>query len=160
TLFSPPWPEIALAAGRTTTPYMRALKKRAGFKTYTVILMDPRTGPRTADLFWVPEHDARRGPNVIATLTAPHVFSPERLVALRAARDHAIAALRMPRVAVLVGGPNERYRYSEPVIARLAALVRSLADLGAGVMLTVSRRTPPELVAALDAALAGADAIF
>lgn len=160
TLFSPPWPEIALAAGRTTTPYMRALKKRAGFKTYTVILMDPRTGPRTADLFWVPEHDARRGPNVIATLTAPHVFSPERLVALRAAPDHAIAALRMPRVAVLVGGPNERYRYSEPVIARLAALVRSLADLGAGVMLTVSRRTPPELVAALDAALAGADAIF
>jgi hypothetical protein len=160
TLFAPPWPQVALAAGRTTTPYIRALKKKAGLKTYTVILMDPRTGPSTADLFWVPEHDARRGPNVIATLTAPHPLSPERLADLRKAPDAAIDALRKPRLAVLVGGPNERYRYPQTVIDRFAALVRSAADLGAGLMITVSRRTPPDLVAALEEAVAGAGAIF
>ncbi len=159
-LFAPPWPEIALAAGRTTTPYLRALKRTAGFQTYTVIMMDPRTGPGSADLFWVPEHDKRRGPNVIATLTAPHPLSPARLAALRREAHHALDALPAPRVAVLVGGPNERYRYPPPVIAGLARLVGSLADLGAGLMVTASRRTPPDLVAALEAAIAGTPAVL
>jgi hypothetical protein len=160
TLFAPPWPQIALAAGRTTTPYIRALKKKAGLKIFSVVLMDPKTGPGTADLFWVPEHDRRRGPNVVATLTAPHPLSPERLAELRKAPDTAIDALKRPRVAVLVGGPNERYRYPKPVIDRLAASVRSLAGLGAGLMITVSRRTPAALVSALDEAVSGTDAIF
>jgi mitochondrial fission protein ELM1 len=160
TLFAPPWPQIALAAGRTTTPYIRALKKKAGLKTYTVIMMDPKTGPGTADLFWVPEHDKRRGPNVIATLTPPHPLSPARLAEIRSQPDSAIDALPAPRLAVLVGGPNKRYAYPAPVIERLVTLVRSAADLGAGLMITASRRSPPELIAALDAALAGTGAIF
>jgi mitochondrial fission protein ELM1 len=158
--FAPPWPQIALAAGRTTTPYIRALKRKAGFRTYTVIMMDPGTGPGAADLFWVPEHDRRRGPNVIATLTAPHPLSPARLAEIRARPDAAIDALAAPRLAVLVGGPNERYRYPAAVIDGFGALVRSAADCGAGLMVTASRRTPPALIAALDAALAGTNAIF
>ena len=158
--FAPPWPQIALAAGRTTTPYIRALKKKAGLKTFTAIMMDPKTGAGTADLFWVPLHDGRRGPNVISTLTSPHRFSPERLARLRSEPDLAIAALPVPRVAVLIGGPNDRYHYPEPVISRLVETVRSLSALGAGLMITVSRRTPEALVHALDAALAGASVIF
>lgn len=149
TAFAPPWPRIAFAAGRTTTPYIRALKRRAGLKTFTVVMLDPKTGPGSADLFWVPEHDTRRGPNVVTTLTAPHAYSVERLAELRARPDAAIGALKSPRVAVLVGGPNERYLYPEPVIRRFAALVRSLAESGAGLMITASRRTPRQLIAAL-----------
>lgn len=160
TPFAPPWPQIALAAGRTTTPYIRALKKKAGLKTFTVVMMDSKTGPRTADLFWVPEHDKRRGPNVVSTLTAPHPLSPARIADIRSRSDAAIDALNAPRLAVLVGGPNDRYRYSPQVIDRLATLVRSAAELGAGLMITVSRRTPPELVAALDRAVKDARAIF
>lgn len=160
TMFAPPWPEIALAAGRTTTPYIRALKRKAGLATYTVVMMDPKTGPGTADLFWVPQHDKRRGPNVVTTLTAPHPLSPARLAAIRSRPEDAIGVLRTPRVAILLGGPNKYYRYPPAVIDRLAALVRSAADLGAGLMITASRRTPTELIAALDAALAGTGAIF
>ncbi len=160
TLFAPPWPQIAFAAGRTTTPYIRALKKKAGFKTYTVAMMDPRTGPGTADLIWVPEHDKRRGPNVISTLTAPHPLSPARLAGLRSRPDAAIDALPTPRIAVLVGGPNERYLYPDAIIGKLATLVRSLAELGGGLMITASRRTPPELAAAIETAIAGTPAIF
>lgn len=149
TPFAPPWPRIAFAAGRTTTPYIRALKRRAGLKTFTVVMLDPKTAPGTADLFWVPQHDTRRGPDVITTLTAPHTFSDEKLAELRKHPDPAIAALAGPRVAVLVGGPNERYRYPEPVIHRFSALARSLADSGASLMITTSRRTPDDLVAAL-----------
>ncbi|WP_245257680.1 mitochondrial fission ELM1 family protein [Hyphomicrobium zavarzinii] len=160
TPFAPPWPQIAIAAGRTTTPYIRALKKKAGLKTFTVVLMDPKTGPRTADLVWVPEHDRPRGPNVVVTLTAPHPLSPERLADLRARPSGAITALKSPRVAVLVGGPNDRYRYPKPVIDKLSETVRSLAGLGAGLMITASRRTPPELVATLDDVAREAGALF
>ncbi|WP_072391342.1 mitochondrial fission ELM1 family protein [Hyphomicrobium sp. CS1GBMeth3] len=160
TPFAPPWPAIALAAGRTTTPYIRALKRKAGLATYTVILMDPKTGPGTADLFWVPEHDARRGTNVVTTLTAPHPLSPTRLAEIRADPDPAITALPTPRIAVLVGGPNDRYQYPPHVIARLMDCVQSLVALGAGLMITTSRRTPPELVVALQEAIRGTGAIL
>lgn len=160
TPFEPPWPEIALAAGRTTMPYIRALKKRAGAGIYTVILMDPRIGRGAADLFWVPGHDRRRGANVLTTLAAPHPFSPLRLASIREAGDAHLERLPAPRIAVLIGGPNGRYRYPQPAIERLVACVRSLADLGAGLMLTASRRTPPSLVAALEAATAGTGALF
>ena len=53
-----------------------------------------------------------------------------------------IAALPQPRVAVLLGGPNGDFRYTPAALARLAAALQSLAGLGAGLMITPSRRTP------------------
>jgi hypothetical protein len=160
TPFAPPWPDIAIAIGRTTTPYIRALKRKAGLKTYTVILLNPGTGAATADLFWVPEHDRRRGANVMTTLASPHIYSAERLAAIRREPNAAIDALPAPRVAVLVGGPNDRYSYPEPVVRRLVDTVRSLAGLGVGIMMTVSRRTPKSLADALAEAAQGTRAIF
>ncbi len=107
-----PIPPIAFATGRLTTPYIRALKKKAGLKTFTVILLDPKVSAASADLFWVPEHDKRRGANVVTTLTSPHRFSPARLAELRREMPANIAALPAPRVAVLLGGPNGDYRFT------------------------------------------------
>jgi mitochondrial fission protein ELM1 len=145
--FRPPWPDFAIAVGRLTTPYIRRLKRAAGRLTYTVILLDPKVGAAAADLFWVPEHDARRGPNVMTTLTAPHSFTPQRLADLRRTMPAEIAGLPAPRVAVSVGGPNGDYRYTPAAIAYLVAALQSLSALGAGLMITPSRRTPPEIAA-------------
>jgi uncharacterized protein len=145
--FRPPWPDFAIAIGRLTTPYIRALKAAAGLATYTIILQDPKVATTAADLFWVPEHDERRGPNVVTTLTAPHGFSPARLAELRRQLPPPIAALPSPRVAVALGGPNGDYRYSAAAMAYLIAALNSLRALGAGLMLTPSRRTPPEILA-------------
>jgi len=147
--FHPPWPDFAFAIGRLTIPYIRRLKQAAGLATYTVILLDPKVSPRTADLFWVPEHDKLRGPNVITTLTAPHTFSSRRLGELRGHLPVEIAALPSPRVAVLLGGPNGDYRYTQPRVARLTSALQSLAGLGAGLMITASRRTPPDVTSFL-----------
>ncbi|HML29004.1 MAG TPA: mitochondrial fission ELM1 family protein [Hyphomicrobium sp.] len=156
----PPWPAVAFATGRTTIPYIRALKRRAGLQTYTVILMDPRTGSDSADLIWVPEHDRRRGANVITTLTAPHRFSPERIATLRAVLPPEIAALPKPRIACLIGGPNGDYRYAAADEERLVHALRGLAESGAGLMITTSRRTPERLGALIKDAIAGKRAIF
>src|SRR5215468_1657035 len=62
--FCPPWPDFAMSIGRLTTPYIRRLRQLAGLATYTVILQDPRVAAKTADLFWVPEHDMPRCPSL------------------------------------------------------------------------------------------------
>jgi len=151
--FSPPWPRIAMSIGRLTTPYIRALKQRAGEATFTIILQDPKVSLRTADMFWVPEHDRLRGANVGTTLTAPHRFSPDRLAALRKSMPKAIAALPQPRVAVLLGGSNGDYIYSPEALQRLADRLAELGRLGAGLMVTPSRRSDPALAAHAKAAV-------
>ena len=158
--FAPPWPQIAIGCGRLTTPYIRALRKANPFATYTVILLDPKTGPGTADLFWVPEHDRRRGPNVISTLTSPHRYSPERLAELRASVPLAIAALPSTRIGVLIGGPNGDYRFTPADVTRLVGLMADLTRRGAGLMITFSRRTPPDLAAGIEAATRDAPRIL
>jgi uncharacterized protein len=144
--FRPPWPDFAIAIGRLTIPYIRRLKQAAGLATYTAILLDPKVSAKAADLFWVPEHDKLRGFNVITTLTAPHTFSPQRLAELRRHVLPEIAALPQPRVAVLLGGPNGDYRYTPKCVAHLTAALQSLGKLGAGLMITASRRTPADVV--------------
>jgi mitochondrial fission protein ELM1 len=141
--FGPPWPVIAIATGRASIPYIRALKRKAGFSTYTVVLQDPKSGPGTADLIWV-----------------PHSFSAERLAKLRETAPPAVAALPGPRVAVILGGKNGVYKFTENDDVRLAASIRSLAGLGASFMITPSRRTHQRLIAAVDSATAGAPRIL
>jgi hypothetical protein len=157
TAFAPPWPAVAIATGRAAIPYLRELKRRAGVATFTVVLLDPQTGPNTADLIWVPEHDRRRGPNVFTTPTSPHGFAPERIAALRAAGvPPEIAALPHPRVAVLLGGRNGVYRFSAADDRRLARSLASLAGLGASFLITPSRRTHAGLMEVTEAATRGA----
>jgi hypothetical protein len=48
-------------------------------------------------------------------------------------------------VAVLVGGPSRHYRFDAEDAARFLADLSRLAETGAGLMATASRRTPPAL---------------
>lgn len=158
--FAPPWPTVAIATGRASIPYIRALKRAAGPATFTVVLQDPKTGPGVADLIWVPAHDKRRGANVITTLTAPHSFNAGRLDALRAQPAPEIAVLPAPRVTVVLGGKNAVYKFTDEDDARLCRALSSLKDLGASFMVTPSRRTHQRLINAAEAATRGAPRIF
>lgn len=149
---APPWPDIAIATGRLAMPALRSLKSLVGIGTYRVALQDPRTSSSVADLIWCPEHDKRRGANVITTLTSPHPFSADVLEELRARPLASIAELPTPRIGVIVGGPNKVFSYTSDDITRLAEGVEAVARSGAGLMITPSRRTPPELMAAIDKA--------
>lgn len=150
--FAPPWPDVAISLGRGSVPYMRALRRRAGAATFTVVMQDPKTGLGTADMIWVPEHDRLRGPNVFTTLTAPHGFTAARLAELRRRMPADIAALPPPRVAVLLGGKNAVYKFRNEDDARLGSALRSIGRLGASFLVTPSRRTHARLLAVADAA--------
>jgi mitochondrial fission protein ELM1 len=147
----PPFPDIAIASGRRAVAYLRAVKKASNGRTFTVFLKDPRTGPGTADLVWVAEHDRLRGENILVTTTSPHRLTPEKLAAARAAPPAPIAALTAPRVAVLVGGDSRHHRFTPAEDERLAGRLDALAASGARLMGTPSRRTSPALSAAIAA---------
>lgn len=151
-----PWPAIAIGIGRTAMPSLRLLRSRARAATFTVALQDPRTSASIADLIWVPEHDRRRGINVIATLTPPNRFSDAVLAAARTASDPAMADARLPapRVMLAIGGVSKVWRWTQEDIARLAAAVANFAGQGASFLVTPSRRTPDAVVAGIAAALA------
>lgn len=153
------WPEYAFAAGRRTIPYLRAIRRSARGRPFTVAFMDPRVND-AADLIWVPAHDARRGGNVMTTLTSPHGFTWERLVDLREAMPEDIKTLSPPRVTVLLGGPGGGYTYSSADIARLSESLRQIAALGASFLISASRRTPPKLIDAARRATAHAPRII
>ena len=146
---SEPFPDIVIACGRVTVPYVRALKRAAGARAFAVFLQDPRFSRATMDLIWAPEHDRLHGPNVITTLTSPHPFSPRRLAAARAAPDLRLAALPRPRCAVMLGGPSGAQHFTPADVARLRQAIRAIAAQGFCVMATPSRRTPPEMLAAV-----------
>jgi hypothetical protein len=155
-LLTPPLPDIVLASGRVTVPYLRAFKRLGGARVFAVFLQDPRFARASMDLIWVPEHDRHRGPNVIATLTSPHPFSPRRLAATRAAPDARLAALPTPRCAVVLGGPSGAQHFTAGDLTRMTEAVRAIVGQGFSVMATPSRRTPPELAAAVRAGLGDA----
>ena len=148
-IFAPPWPDIAIATGRLSIPYIRRLHRLAGRATFTVVLQDPKTGAGTADLIWVPEHDRRRGANVVTTLTAPHSFTPQRLAMLRTQTPAWLSDLPSPRVAVILGGKNAVYRFTDADDDRIEASLRSIADQGASFLITPSRRTHQRLLRAV-----------
>ena len=148
-LFKPPLPDIVLASGRVTVPYLRAFKRIGGARVFAVFLQDPRFARAAMDLIWVPEHDRHRGPNVIATLTSPHPYSARRFAAARAAPDARLADLPTPRCAVVLGGPSGAQHFTAGDLARMTAAVRAIVDQGFSIMATPSRRTPPELLAAV-----------
>ena len=150
--FAPPWPDIAISIGRGSVPYLRALRRRAGDLTFTIVLQDPKTGLGTADMIWVPEHDRLRGANVLTTLTSPHSFTAARLAQLRLTVPAAIGALPSPRVAVLLGGKNAVYKFRDEDDEQLKGALQSLGRLGASFLITPSRRTHARLLAATEQA--------
>jgi len=151
---APPWPDIALAAGRRTVPALRRLKRLSGGRIFTVYFNKPATGSATADLVVAPRHDGFMGENVITPTTPANRLTPAILAAARAAPDPRVAALPVRRVALLIGGDSRHFQFSAADAARLAAAVRQIFAEGASIMATFSRRTPAfvadQLAAALD----------
>ncbi|MEF3365392.1 mitochondrial fission ELM1 family protein [Methylocystis sp. 9N] len=158
--FAAPYPDIALAAGRRTLPLLRRLKRASGERTFTVYVNAPATGRRAADLIVAPRHDALPGDNVVAPLTPANRITLERLAGARAAPDPRLAALPIPRVALLIGGDSRHGAYGAGQIAELEHIAASLLAGGYGVMATASRRTPKALREALKRVLVAPGGFF
>jgi mitochondrial fission protein ELM1 len=150
----PPWPDLAIGCGRRAALVTRGLRQWSAGRTFTVQILDPRIDSTHFDRVIAPRHDGIAGANVIQSIGALNPVDPAWL-ATGHARFAALAALPVPRTAVLIGGSNRAQRlddaYFDALLERLAA---RHADAGGSFLVSVSRRTPPATVLRLRAAFA------
>ena len=140
-----PLPDLVIAAGWRMLAYVRAIKKRRKDDVFTVFLKSPRCKAPYIDLIWAPEHDGLSGSRVISSIAGPHRFSPEFLGTEYGEKPDYLVRLPAPLVGVLLGGESKDYHFSKEDCTRLAKSLRSLADTGAGLAITPSRRSSEQL---------------
>ena len=140
-----------VAAGGTAAVVGAALRSA---RRPVIQVQHPRMDPARFDLVVVNRHDGLTGPNVVVTRTALHRVTPARLVEAREVWAPRLAHLPRPLVAVLVGGSNGRFRLDTAGAERLGSqLAEMMRRDKAGVALTPSRRTAPEVSAVLGRAV-------
>lgn len=146
----PPWPDIAIGCGRRAALVTRALRSWSSGRTYTVQILDPRIDTRAFDLVIAPRHDDVAGPNVIHSIGALNPIDARWLADART-RFARFAALPSPRTAVLIGASHRAQRLDD---AYFDALLDHLTTLhtGGSFLVSVSRRTPEDVVLKLRAA--------
>ncbi|MBU6448688.1 MAG: mitochondrial fission ELM1 family protein [Rhodospirillales bacterium] len=149
-LFAAPLPPVVIGAGGAGARVAAALR---GVDVKAVAIQHPRMALSKFDAILAGRHDGIEGPNVIITRTALHRVTQARLAAERQIWAPRLAHLPRPLVAVLLGGSNGRYRFEAAEAKVLAAQLANVMRQGAGMMITPSRRTAPEVVAVLRAAL-------
>ncbi len=151
----PPWPRLLIATGRRTVAPVLAVARQGGGATFTVQIQNPRVDPARFGLVVAPRHDGLSGPNVIATLGSMHGITPAKLAAGAGTLAPWIEDLPRPRVAVLLGGTNDGYRFGPTAARRLGIkLARLIREAGGSLMVTGSRRTDPAALTLLVAMLA------
>lgn len=150
-----PWPDLWIAAGRATLPLSVRAKRLSGGRTFVVQTQDPRWATARFDMVVAPAHDGLSGDNVLEITGSPHRITPARLLQAAPAFADRLAGLPHPRVAVLVGGRSKAFDLTETHAATLAETIAgAIQAAGGSLLLTFSRRTPPEARAAMTARLA------
>lgn len=145
--FAPPWPRLAISAGRRSAPVARWLAGQ-GVRIVHCMRAWPAAG---IDLMVIGRHDhPPQAPHILPILGATHGLTPDRLWEARAAAPD-LGALPSPRIALLVGGKVRGEGLDPSVAAGLGARVAGFAG---SVMATTSRRTGEAAADALAASLA------
>ncbi len=155
-----PWPDILIATGRPSILPALHIKGQSGGRTLMVQLQDPVSLRHRFDRIVVPAHDDLSGQNIIVMDGALHRITPQRLAAEAPRWADAFAEIPRPRLSVLLGGNNSRYRLLSGEIAVLAAQLKALSEQGYGLLITGSRRTGAENIQALRDALSGCAAFI
>ncbi len=157
----PPWPGLLIATGRQTVALSLAIKRASAGRTFTVQIQNPAFALARFDVVIAPRHDRLGGDNVIVTEGALHRVTPERLAREADRVRPLLAHLPRPLVAVLIGGSNRQYRFTPDAARRLADGLAGLCRRhGAGLAITMSRRTGENTERLLRDALAAPDAWF
>ena len=161
-VMKPPWPDILLASSRLAVPYARYIRRASGGKTFTVFLHDPRVSTALFDLVWAPEHDQLKGENVISTLLSPHKFTQQRLKDVANTWKNKLAKLpakaktkaQQPILAVMIGGPNDVFEFSDSECQKISRDIAALADTYFPII-SLSRRSPASFKTHFEQALQG-----
>jgi mitochondrial fission protein ELM1 len=138
---APPWPDIWIAAGRATLPLSRRMKGRS----FVVQTQHPHGRLDAFDLVVPPLHDELAGDNVFPIVGAPNRLTPQKLAEEYARWRHRLEDCPRPRVAVIVGGKSKAFDLPAAEAAAMARrIARAIEAAGGSLLLSFTRRTPPD----------------
>jgi len=147
--------DIWIGCGRASLPLALAVRHQSP-APFVVQIQDPRLPAQHFDLVIAPAHDRLEGDNVFEILGAPHRVTLARLAEATPAFADRLGALPRPRVAAMIGGRSKAFDLTPAHAAELGREIAAAVGLAGGsLLLTFSRRTPPEAQAAMRAALVG-----
>jgi mitochondrial fission protein ELM1 len=153
---APPWPDIWIAAGRSSLPLSMRMRGWSGGRTFVVQTQDPGPAKPVLDLVIPPLHDEIEGDNVF-----PILGSPTRLHDAGMARGlerfgARFEPLPRPRAALIVGGKSNSHDLPAARAREMAAQVaQAVRAAGGSVLVSFTRRTPAAARQALTEGLAG-----
>lgn len=142
-----PYPDVVLSAGRRSFPTALAIKKLSKGHTKIVQLMSAgRQEKKKADLLVLPVHDNYTGnaKNVMQVVGTPHRVTAEKLAQEKKHWEPVLKKYPTPRIGVIVGGATKDKAFT---LKNAVDLVQTIKELKpASLLVTTSRRTPPEIV--------------
>jgi mitochondrial fission protein ELM1 len=147
-----PWPRLVVSIGRRSVPIALAIK-RIGH-AFGLHIQNPKVPPQLFDLVAAPVHDTFEGSNVITTFGAVHSVTSARLADAAKRFAPRVDPLPHPRIAVLLGGESAAFSFPPELAATFGATLAALArEHGGSLLVTPSRRTRADSLAALSAAI-------
>lgn len=138
---SPPWPRLLISTGRLSVAPSVAIRRRSSGSTFCVHIQSPGISADNFDIVVPPRHDRISGRNLIPTMGALHRVNLSLLSREAAKFSDLVSNLPRPIVAVLVGGNNGAYQLGPSEARDLGDKLAMLAKDGAGLLVTMSRRT-------------------
>ncbi|MFZ1428666.1 MAG: mitochondrial fission ELM1 family protein [Geminicoccaceae bacterium] len=146
----PPWPDLVISAGRRNEPVARWIRRKAeATKEVKLVHVGRPWAPLesfdlivTTPQYALPEHPA------VLHMEAPlHRVKPERLDEAACVWRPRLAALPMPRIAVMLGGHVGRWTFDDAAAVKLAEQANAMAEAtGGSLLISTSARTPAKVV--------------
>ena len=147
-------PDLIVSCGRHAVGPALWLKRRHRERCFLAHVQHPRAKTSCFDLIVAPAHDDLSGPNVIKISGSLHGVTPAKLQAAAARFAPRYGDARRPLIAVLIGGSNSVYSLTGRTLDQLIEHLTHLAEAyGAGLLITMSRRTGDAAESRLRAAL-------
>jgi hypothetical protein len=157
----PPWPDLIITVGRRPSMVSLWIREQSGGHT-TIVLVGKPSGPLGNYDLIVAGAEVQLPPlsNVMG-ITLPLLSIDEEAVTVaKTAWAARLMDLPRPLIGVLVGGPTAPFSYNRSVVKRLLKLASEIVRDGGTPYFTTSRRTPRNVVEALDAELPESARLF
>jgi uncharacterized protein len=158
----PPWPDLILTSGRRPANVALWIRKQSGGHTRIVLLGKPSTSPDEYDLVIYSAENQFPPLSNLQAISLPLMRVDETQIAQAAAEwEPHLRELPRPLIAFLIGGPTGPFVFNPSTTRGLLDYIeRIIGETGGTPYITTSRRTPPDVVAALRAGLPAGARLF
>ena len=138
--------DIIISCGRKSVIPSICLKKNSKKKVYNIHIQDPKVSLKNFDFIIAPEHDGLTGENVILSKGSIHYLTNEEIIHNR---EYLSERLNKEKqyLALIIGGPNKYYNYSEKNIKEVFDKVKNILEKNnLQAIIIPSMRTPQQVI--------------